>query len=64
MIFALRFEWAWTKPNMSRRLHHVPKKKNMQGDKIHVLCSCNVQHAQDWSVEPLAFDYSMAETGI
>lgn len=30
VVMFVQFEWAWTKPNDSRRLRHVPKKKNSE----------------------------------
>ena len=58
----LQFEWAWTKPNMSRRLHHVPKKKNKETKFMYcVRVMCSMLRTGPWSRLPLTIRWLKQE---
>jgi len=40
------------------------RKEKEQRVIIYVLCSCDVQHVKNWSMEPFAINRPVAEAGI
>ncbi|XP_046611692.1 structure-specific endonuclease subunit slx1 [Neodiprion virginianus] len=53
-ISALRFEWAWQHPDISRRLKHVPRKKSGQNSfDYHLMVLGEMLRAGPWSRLPL-----------
>ncbi|KAK0083326.1 hypothetical protein PV325_008963 [Microctonus aethiopoides] len=65
---ALRFEWAWQHPNLSRHLRHVPKKKSRQSvfsyclmvvsEMLQVTPWCRLPLVFRWLHQELAGDYA------
>ena len=54
MVSALRFEWAWQHPQMSRRLNYLPKKKSSEGlFPYHVKILSNMLNLGPWNRLPL-----------
>jgi len=49
-----QFEWAWTKPNISRRLRHLEKKKAREPTyKYCIRVMCNMLRTGPWCRLPL-----------
>lgn len=62
MISALRFEWAWTKPNVSRRLRHLAKKKTKETAFMYCIrVMCNMLRTGPWSRLPLTIRWLKQE---
>ncbi|ESO05775.1 hypothetical protein HELRODRAFT_77631 [Helobdella robusta] len=62
MISALQFEWAWTKPKLSRRLKNLPNKK--AADKKYDYCInvlCHMVNTGPWNRLPLTIRWLKQE---
>ncbi|XP_031781613.1 structure-specific endonuclease subunit slx1 isoform X2 [Nasonia vitripennis] len=61
---ALRFEWAWQHPELSRRLRHVPRKKSRQKSFDYCLTVLSAMlHVGPWSRLPLTVRWLDDEFG-
>ncbi|KAM8961633.1 structure-specific endonuclease subunit SLX1 [Pelodytes ibericus] len=61
-IAALRFEWAWQHPHISRRLTHVPRKTKKQSSfDFHLFVLCHMLRAAPWSRLPLTLRWLRQE---
>ncbi|MEE6520412.1 hypothetical protein FKM82_018266 [Ascaphus truei] len=61
-IAALRFEWAWQHPHVSRRLSHVPRKTKKQSSfDFHLLVLYHMLRAAPWNRLPLTLRWLRQE---
>ncbi|KAM4697359.1 structure-specific endonuclease subunit SLX1 [Rhinophrynus dorsalis] len=61
-IAALRFEWAWQHPHVSRRLTHVPRKTKKQSSfDFHLLVLCHMLRVAPWNRLPLTLRWLRQE---
>ncbi|KAM5152283.1 structure-specific endonuclease subunit slx1-like [Mantella aurantiaca] len=61
-IAALRFEWAWQHPHISRRLTHVPRKTKKQSSfDFHLMVLYHMLRVAPWSRLPLTLRWLRQE---
>jgi len=62
MVVLWQFEWAWTKPNVSRRLRHLGRKKNKETTFMFCIrVMCNMLRTGPWSRLPLTIRWLKQE---